>query len=108
MIVINTKLSDNHILITRNFSKTEENYSLELKSTSTKETFTFDVTDESECSTFHDFVIDGTIIKNGFYEYRICSPNGVVANGLLRVGLILNDDTTITNNETNKFYNDGE
>lgn len=108
MILINSESEQNIIHITRNFSENDGSFSLELTSTSTKKQYNYEVIDESECATFYKFNIDARAIPNGFYEYRLCSRNGTIANGLMRVGLVINDDRTIENNETNKFYNDGE
>lgn len=105
MVIFNTNNDYNNILFPRNTVKTSESYTLWLRHTTTNQTYTYEVEDISKNSDFYEFSIDSRMLPaNGLYEYNI---NGV-SKGFVRIGLVVNDETSYVKNNINKTYKRNE
>ena len=103
MIQITGKTEENAVFFPLNVEETTGEVSeVVLKSTSTNNTYTLNVTDYEVNAFGLTINLDLAEIPDGEYTYTI---NGIDSFGLIRIGKI-NENNTYNNGETtNKFYN---
>lgn len=84
MIFIEDKLHINPIKFPKNFTKSEQIYTISLISRGTNQTYQFEAADEGTFKDYYVFSIDFSGCKNGEFEYSIGENKGLIQIGEIK------------------------